>query len=63
MKKALAIIISLLICTLCACAPGGSPPGTAATEQTQPPHGINRSFYHGGSNNGTRYGRTNYPTV
>ena len=37
MKKALAIIISLLICTLCACAPGGSPPGTMATEQTQPP--------------------------
>lgn len=37
MKKALAIIISLLICTLCACTPGGSPPGTAATEQTQPP--------------------------
>ena len=37
MKKALAIIISLLICTLCACTPGGSPPGTMATEQTQPP--------------------------
>lgn len=37
MKKALAIIISLLICTLCACTPGGLPPGTAATEQTQPP--------------------------
>jgi len=37
MKKALAIIIPLLICTLCACTPGGSPPGTAATEQTQPP--------------------------
>lgn len=37
MKKALAIIISLLICTLCACTPGGSPPGTAATEQTHPP--------------------------
>lgn len=37
MKKALAIIISLLICTLCACTPGGSPPGTTATEQTQPP--------------------------
>ena len=37
MKKALAIIISLLICTLCACTPGGSPPGTAAAEQTQPP--------------------------
>ena len=37
MKKALAIIVPLLICTLCACTPGGSPPGTAATEQTQPP--------------------------
>lgn len=37
MKKALAIIISLLICMLCACTPGGSPPGTMATEQTQPP--------------------------
>lgn len=37
MKKALALIISLLICTLCACTPGGSPPGTMATEQTQPP--------------------------
>lgn len=37
MKKALAFIISLLICTLSACTPGGSPPGTAATEQTQPP--------------------------
>lgn len=37
MKKALAFIISLLICTLCACTPGGSPPGTMATEQTQPP--------------------------
>ena len=37
MKKALAIIIPLLICTLCACTPGGSPPGTAATEQTQLP--------------------------
>lgn len=37
MKKALAIIISLLICTLSACTPGGAPPGTAVTEQTQPP--------------------------
>lgn len=37
MKKALAIILALLICTLSACTPGGAPPGTAATEQTQPP--------------------------
>ena len=37
MNKALAIIISLLICTLYACTPGGSPPGIMATEQTQPP--------------------------
>lgn len=37
MKKALAIIISLLICTLSACTPGGAPPGAAVTEQTQPP--------------------------
>lgn len=37
MKRALAFIISLLICTLSACTPGGAPPGAAATEQTQPP--------------------------
>lgn len=37
MKKALAFIISLLVCTLSACTPGGSPPGTVVTEQTQPP--------------------------